>query len=63
MMSLYDFQISEDDYLPHKICDCCLMKLEELYEWKNRCIKTDAILRSYANSLRTLTVIESDQVI
>lgn len=44
----YDFslQIAENDDLPHKICFRCSAKLEELYEFIQKCIKTQENLRT-----------------
>ncbi|XP_039760098.1 uncharacterized protein LOC120633807 [Pararge aegeria] len=39
------FGIAENDDLPHKICFRCSAKLEELYEFIQKCIKTQENLR------------------
>lgn len=39
-MSISHFQIAENDDLPHKICFRCSAKVEELYEFIQKCIKT-----------------------
>ncbi|XP_063896852.1 nucleolar and coiled-body phosphoprotein 1 [Helicoverpa armigera] len=43
---LMPFGITENDDLPHKICFRCSAKLEELYEFIQKCIKTQESLRS-----------------
>uniref|UniRef100_A0A2A4JUI3 Uncharacterized protein n=1 Tax=Heliothis virescens TaxID=7102 RepID=A0A2A4JUI3_HELVI len=43
---LMPFGIAENDDLPHKICFRCSAKLEELYEFIQKCIKTQESLRS-----------------
>lgn len=45
-ISFLYFQITENDDLPHKICFRCSAKLEELYEFIQKCIKTQENLRS-----------------
>lgn len=42
---LMPFSVLEYDDLPHKICFRCSAKLEELYEFIQRCIKTQENLR------------------
>lgn len=39
-------QVAENDELPHKICFRCSAKLEELYEFILKCIKTQENLRN-----------------
>ncbi|XP_022815590.1 uncharacterized protein LOC111348891 [Spodoptera litura] len=43
---LMPFGIAENDDLPHKICFRCSAKLEELYEFIQKCIKTQENLRT-----------------
>lgn len=43
---LMPFTITENDDLPHKICFRCSAKLEELYEFIQKCIKTQENLRT-----------------
>lgn len=56
------FQISKDDFLPKKICERCVFKLEQLYEWKSVCIQSDSVLRNYAESMRAVTATINFQV-
>ncbi|KAL4717024.1 hypothetical protein ACJJTC_016911 [Scirpophaga incertulas] len=42
---LMPFGIAENDGLPHKICFRCSAKVEELYEFIQKCIKTQHSLR------------------
>ncbi|CAH2267559.1 jg11848 [Pararge aegeria aegeria] len=48
-------QISKDDFLPKKICERCVTRLEQLYEWRQSCLNTDSVLRNYAESMRIVT--------
>ncbi|CAB3238102.1 unnamed protein product [Arctia plantaginis] len=43
---LMPFSVAENDDLPHKICFRCSAKLEELYEFIQKCIKTQQNLRN-----------------
>lgn len=43
---VFCLQIAENDDLPHKICFRCSAKLEELYEFIQKCIKTQESLRT-----------------
>lgn len=55
-------QISKDDFLPKKICDRCMLKLEQFYEWKAICVQSDSVLRNYADSMRAVTATINFQV-
>uniref|UniRef100_A0A2A4K6P6 ZAD domain-containing protein n=1 Tax=Heliothis virescens TaxID=7102 RepID=A0A2A4K6P6_HELVI len=48
-------QISKDDFLPKKICERCVTRLEQLYEWRQSCLSTDSVLRNYAESMKIVT--------
>ncbi|XP_075984661.1 uncharacterized protein LOC142982166 [Anticarsia gemmatalis] len=43
---LMPFSVTENDDLPHKICFRCSAKLEELFEFIQKCIKTQESLRN-----------------
>ncbi|PZC75951.1 hypothetical protein B5X24_HaOG205292 [Helicoverpa armigera] len=47
--------ISKDDFLPKKICERCVTRLEQLYEWRQSCLSTDSVLRNYAESMKIVT--------
>ncbi|XP_037029283.1 zinc finger protein 691 isoform X3 [Bradysia coprophila] len=47
--------ISKDDFLPKKICERCVSKIDQIFEWRNTCIQTDTVLRNYAESMRAVT--------
>ncbi|CAH0596162.1 unnamed protein product [Chrysodeixis includens] len=62
---LMPFGIAENDDLPHKICFRCSAKLEELYEFIQKCIRTQESLRtaigktgSFITKTKTRTVWE-----
>ncbi|XP_055323682.1 zinc finger protein 90 homolog [Sitodiplosis mosellana] len=47
--------ISKDDFLPKKICERCILRLEQFYEWKAICVQSDTVLRNYSDSMRAVT--------
>ncbi|KAH8417691.1 hypothetical protein KR222_004427, partial [Zaprionus bogoriensis] len=47
-------QISKDDFLPKRICELCLGRLEHLYEWRQLCLRNEQLLRNYAASMHTV---------
>lgn len=55
-------QISKDDYLPKKICERCILRLEQFYEWKAICVQSDTVLRNYSESMRAVTASINFQV-
>lgn len=55
-------QISKDDFLPKKICERCILRLEQFYEWKAICVQSDTVLRNYSDSMRAVTATINFQV-
>ncbi|CAK1593664.1 unnamed protein product [Parnassius mnemosyne] len=53
---LMPFWIAENDDLPHKICFRCSAKVEELYEFVNKCVKTQESLRKAVGKREPLPV-------
>nr|XP_034836182.1 LOW QUALITY PROTEIN: titin-like [Maniola hyperantus] len=47
------FGIAENDDLPHKICFRCSAKVEELYEFIQKCVKTQENLRQAMGNRKT----------
>ncbi|XP_063704446.1 early growth response protein 1-B [Culicoides brevitarsis] len=47
--------ISKEDLLPKKICERCVNKVEQFFEWRSNTIQTDLIFRNYAESMRAVT--------
>lgn len=54
--SYWCLQISKDDFLPKKICERCVLRLEQFYEWKAICLQSDTVLRNYSESMRAVTI-------
>ncbi|XP_055697957.1 zinc finger protein 768 isoform X2 [Phlebotomus papatasi] len=53
--SLLPVVITKEDFLPKKICELCVNRLELLFEWRANCVQTDVVLRTYAESMRAVT--------
>lgn len=60
---MYVFQIAENDDLPHKICFRCSAKVEELYEFIQKCIKTQENLRDAMGKRGPLTMKSKNRVL
>ncbi|KOB74398.1 Uncharacterized protein OBRU01_01912 [Operophtera brumata] len=41
--------ISKDDFLPKKICERCITRVEQLYEWRQSCLSTDSAQNNNAH--------------
>uniref|UniRef100_A0A1B0DEH8 Uncharacterized protein n=1 Tax=Phlebotomus papatasi TaxID=29031 RepID=A0A1B0DEH8_PHLPP len=39
--SLLPVVITKEDFLPKKICELCVNRLELLFEWRANCVQTD----------------------
>ncbi|OWR41881.1 hypothetical protein KGM_214855 [Danaus plexippus plexippus] len=52
------FRIMENDDLPHKICFRCSAKLEELYEFIQKCIRTQDRLQNVLGKKMTFTKVK-----
>lgn len=64
MTDLFTYsQISKDDFLPKKICERCILRLEQFYEWKAICVQSDSVLRNYSESMRAVTATINFQVL
>ncbi|XP_026812108.1 zinc finger protein 436-like [Rhopalosiphum maidis] len=44
-------QIKESDSLPKGICENCIAKMDELYEFIDQCVNTESMLKSYCATL------------
>lgn len=54
--------ISKDDFLPKKVCERCITKIEQFFEWRTNCIQTENIFKNYAESMRNVTATINFQV-
>lgn len=55
-------KISKEDLLPKKICERCVNKVEQFFEWRSNSVQTDLIFRNYAESMRAVTATINFQV-
>lgn len=62
LTSFYIEKISKEDLLPKKICERCVNKVEQFFEWRSNSIQTDLIFRNYAESMRAVTATINFQV-
>ncbi|XP_025408264.1 zinc finger protein 436-like isoform X3 [Sipha flava] len=44
-------QIKENDTLPKRICENCVTKIEEFYDFIDQCVNTESMLKSYCATL------------
>lgn len=54
--------ISKDDFLPKKVCERCINKIEQFFEWRTSCVQTESIFKNYAESMRNVTATINFQV-
>lgn len=54
--------ISKDDFLPKKICERCINRIEQFFEWRSSSIQTENIFKNYAESMRNVTATINFQV-
>ncbi|KAH8310645.1 hypothetical protein KR044_002336, partial [Drosophila immigrans] len=54
LRTLLQANISKDDCLPQRVCELCLQRVEHLYEWRQRCMRNEQLLRNYAASMHTV---------
>lgn len=54
--------ISKEDFLPKKVCERCVNKIEQFFEWRTNCVQTENIFKNYAESMRNVTATINFQV-
>lgn len=60
--TLLPIAINKEDFLPKKVCEKCLLKIDQFYEWRQNCLNTEAILSKYADSVKSATASINFQV-
>lgn len=55
-------QITKEDFLPKKVCERCISKIEQFFEWRTNSVQTDNIFKNYAESMRQVTATINFQV-
>jgi hypothetical protein len=59
---LLPLAINKDDFLPKKVCEKCLVKIDQFYEWRQHCLNTESIFLKYAETVRSATASINFQV-
>lgn len=54
--------IAKEDFLPKKVCERCVNKIEQFFEWRTNCVQTENIFKNYAESMRNVTATINFQV-
>jgi hypothetical protein len=54
--------INKDDFLPKKVCEKCIAKIDQFYEWRQHCLNTESIFSKYAETVRSATASINYQV-
>lgn len=52
----------KEDFLPKKVCEKCVNKIEQFFEWRTSCVQTENIFKNYAESMRNVTATINFQV-
>ena len=60
--SILPVTIAKEDFLPKKICEKCINKIEIFFEWRANCLQTENIFKNYAESMRNVTATINFQV-
>ncbi|XP_059217617.1 myb-like protein I [Stomoxys calcitrans] len=55
LRQLMPVNIAKEDFLPKNICERCVQKVENLYDWRQTSLYNENILRNYAESMRAVT--------
>lgn len=54
--------IAKEDFLPKKVCEKCVNKIEQFFDWRTSCVQTENIFKNYAESMRNVTATINFQV-
>lgn len=60
--SILPVTIAKEDFLPKKVCERCINRIEQFFEWRTSCIQTENIFKNYAESMRNFTATINFQV-
>lgn len=61
--SILPVTVAKEDFLPKKVCDRCINRIEQFFEWRTNCLQTENIFKNYAESMRNVTATINFQVI
>lgn len=60
--SILPATIAKEDFLPKKVCERCINRIEQFFEWRTSCMQTENIFKNYAESMRNVTATINFQV-
>lgn len=60
--SILPVTVAKEDFLPKKVCERCINRIEQFFEWRTSCIQTENIFKNYAESMRNVTATINFQV-
>lgn len=60
--TILPISIAKEDFLPKKVCERCINRIEQFFEWRSSCIQTENIFKNYAESMRNVTATINFQV-
>jgi hypothetical protein len=60
--TILPINVAKDDFLPKKVCEKCVDKIEQFFDWRTSCVQTENIFKNYAESMRNVTATINFQV-
>jgi hypothetical protein len=60
--SILPVTVAKEDFLPKKVCERCINRIEQFFEWRTNCLQTENIFKNYAESMRNVTATINFQV-
>jgi arginyl-tRNA--protein-N-Asp/Glu arginylyltransferase len=60
--SILPINVAKEDFLPKKVCERCVTKIEQFFDWRTNCVQTENIFKNYAESMRNVTATINFQV-
>lgn len=60
--TILPISIAKEDFLPKKVCEKCVNRIESYFEWRTNCVQTENIFKNYAESMRNVTATINFQV-
>lgn len=60
--TILPINVAKEDFLPKKVCERCVNKIEQFFDWRTNCVQTENIFKSYAESMRNVTATINFQV-
>jgi len=60
--AILPISVAKEDLLPKKVCERCVNKIEQFFDWRTSCVQTENIFKNYAESMRNVTATINFQV-